>query len=511
MRHNPLISLALGVALALTAGIGAQQSGSGLPGGATNSTQIRLNGTSFGGVGPGTSGQCLTSNGAGSPPSFQACGGGGGGPSLSGNNTFTSAGSATAAPVLLSSAGPKLFMNATGQGADERLWRSYVQGGSFIRDVAADNGTQQQVFEEITRSPTGIDQMSWTVESLLALNGGANSIVIDSSTGTTVTGDLTITGSCTGCGGGGGGSPGGASGDVQYNDGSMGFAGESTFNYDATDNQLLLGNGTGFKPAYSFTADDTMGIYSDGGSQMNIGRGGFSYLDINWGTQQMRFANTNVLSYFNGSQFDLRMGGGADELVVTSSSLTVGQILNISASTTSRASMNVAPGTAPTSPNNGDIWTTSDGVFARINGVTLPIAQTGTGTLSYADACSTTPTQTYSWVKNGPQVTLTFTQNVSCTSDSQNFISDALPTDIRPARQQAFFAQIGTSSVSQGCLRILTDGTIHVALASAGTLGLQCTIGANDGWTASGNKNFYPLVGTSPFVGLGPSFTYSIQ
>lgn len=42
-----------------------------------------------------------------------------------------------------------------------------------------------------------------------------------------------------------------------------------------------------------------------------------------------------------------------------------------SASSTTRAGLNVPHGTAPTSPADGDIWTTTAGLFARINGVTI--------------------------------------------------------------------------------------------------------------------------------------------
>lgn len=49
---------------------------------------------------------------------------------------------------------------------------------------------------------------------------------------------------------------------------------------------------------------------------------------------------------------------------------TAGEILG-SASTTTRASINLPHGTAPTSPVDGDIWTTSAGLFVRINGATI--------------------------------------------------------------------------------------------------------------------------------------------
>lgn len=45
--------------------------------------------------------------------------------------------------------------------------------------------------------------------------------------------------------------------------------------------------------------------------------------------------------------------------------------LELTASTATRATLNVPHGTAPTSPVNGDIWTTTAGLYVRINGVTV--------------------------------------------------------------------------------------------------------------------------------------------
>jgi hypothetical protein len=42
-------------------------------------------------------------------------------------------------------------------------------------------------------------------------------------------------------------------------------------------------------------------------------------------------------------------------------------------STSTGASANIPPGTAPASPNNGDLWTTITGLWARINGNSVPI------------------------------------------------------------------------------------------------------------------------------------------
>ena len=58
-------------------------------------------------------------------------------------------------------------------------------------------------------------------------------------------------------------------------------------------------------------------------------------------------------------------------------------VLDTAASTTAGAGFNLPHGAAPTSPNNGDMWTTTAGVFARINGVTVGPFGTGGGGMVY--------------------------------------------------------------------------------------------------------------------------------
>lgn len=52
------------------------------------------------------------------------------------------------------------------------------------------------------------------------------------------------------------------------------------------------------------------------------------------------------------------------------------------AATTAYASLTIPHGTAPTSPVNGDIWTTTSGVLARINGTTRTLAHTSQWSLA---------------------------------------------------------------------------------------------------------------------------------
>jgi hypothetical protein len=63
------------------------------------------------------------------------------------------------------------------------------------------------------------------------------------------------------------------------------------------------------------------------------------------------------------------------------------------ASTTARATFNLPHGTAPTSPINGDMWTTTNGVYVQVNGVTEgPLAEYGPRGYSEMLGYTTTPT-----------------------------------------------------------------------------------------------------------------------
>lgn len=68
-------------------------------------------------------------------------------------------------------------------------------------------------------------------------------------------------------------------------------------------------------------------------------------------------------------------------------------------STTTAASINIPQGTAPSAPNNGDIWVTSDGIFSRVNGATQgPLISTvTTANLTGSGSNSLTPTFWQNW------------------------------------------------------------------------------------------------------------------
>lgn len=62
--------------------------------------------------------------------------------------------------------------------------------------------------------------------------------------------------------------------------------------------------------------------------------------------------------------------------------LTMTGKLNTVATATGAAGLNVPHGTAPTSPTNGDFWSTTAAFFARINGVTQTLLTLAAGTLT---------------------------------------------------------------------------------------------------------------------------------
>lgn len=65
----------------------------------------------------------------------------------------------------------------------------------------------------------------------------------------------------------------------------------------------------------------------------------------------------------------------------TGSSLTLTGTATLPAATNSLSPLRIPHGVTPSSPTNGDIWTTTTGVFARVNGVTTPLSTIGNSNL----------------------------------------------------------------------------------------------------------------------------------
>ena len=101
------------------------------------------------------------------------------------------------------------------------------------------------------------------------------------------------------------------------------------------------------------------------------------------------------------------------------------------ASATGAASFQVPHGAAPTSPGNGDVWTTTAGLFVRINGTTKQGAFVGDA----VDATALTGTVPAANLPNPTSSTLGGVQSLA--SASHQFLTsigtDGIPTKAQPA------------------------------------------------------------------------------
>ena len=85
------------------------------------------------------------------------------------------------------------------------------------------------------------------------------------------------------------------------------------------------------------------------------------------------YVDSGSNTYFHensADSFQIVTGGTIAFTLTASSGLFNGTVI-APAATTSLASLRIPHGTAPTSPTNGDMWTTTAGLFIRINGATV--------------------------------------------------------------------------------------------------------------------------------------------
>jgi hypothetical protein len=88
-----------------------------------------------------------------------------------------------------------------------------------------------------------------------------------------------------------------------------------------------------------------------------------------------RTGTATVLNASTAGSLDLR-SGNVNKVVITDTAITASVRIIAPACTTSTASFNAPHGTAPSTPENGDMWTTTAGIFFRVNGVTKTVTTT---------------------------------------------------------------------------------------------------------------------------------------
>lgn len=169
------------------------------------------------------------------------------------------------------------------------------------------------------------------------------------------------------------------------------IGGDGTGAHLAVDNNELMAKGSG-------TTTATLQLNKLGG-QVNIGGGALTtentdqVTQINCGTNaggndkvaRIDFGRGGTILWREGLQGDLGTGGewkvrdavnAVTPLAIKAGALGTGNVTTTvviitPASTTADASLRIPHGAAPTSPVNGDIWTTTAGLFVRVNGATV--------------------------------------------------------------------------------------------------------------------------------------------
>lgn len=115
--------------------------------------------------------------------------------------------------------------------------------------------------------------------------------------------------------------------------------------------------GSAAAPGIWFTGDSNSGLYWIGADSVGISLGG---------TLRTTFATTGITST---GGFSGTTGTFSSTLSATTGTFT-GLVLT-PATATGGAGLRLPHGTAPSSPTNGDLWTTTAGLYARINGTTV--------------------------------------------------------------------------------------------------------------------------------------------
>ena len=148
------------------------------------------------------------------------------------------------------------------------------------------------------------------------------------------------------------------------------------------------------------------------------------------------------------------------------------------ASTTTTAGLNLPHGAAPTTPVNGDIWTTTSGLFARING----------GTQQYAPLGST---NTFTGTNTFSGATLSF--GTSTAASTINIGSGATLTATTKA------VNIGTNGVA--------GSTTNIAIGSTTGTSTTTLQGTTNAVTAAQNTNTTQVATTAFVLGQASSTT----
>lgn len=122
-------------------------------------------------------------------------------------------------------------------------------------------------------------------------------------------------------------------------------------------------------------------------------------------------------------------------------------------------------------------------------GLLMPPSK-GTGTLSFSTGCTTTPTPSIRWTRNGMTASVS-TGDMSCTSNATTSVFTGLPAEITPALTTFFYTACSDNGGARTLCRCYVQNTSSIACDK------DIATGA---WTASGTK-----------IIIGQTFTYPLN
>jgi hypothetical protein len=179
------------------------------------------------------------------------------------------------------------------------------------------------------------------------------------------------------------------------------------------------------------------------------------YLMAGWPSGNVRFETTlTSLPADPGIRFSVA-GAARFESKVT-----------MAAATTAAATLNVPHGTAPTSPTDGDVWTTTAGVYVRINGSTIgPLGAGGTG-FAFQSAAPGAPAVGDRWIDSDTAIEYTYVND----GTSSQWIETGSGSSV---------ATMPQNSQSANYTAVLSDAGKHIFHPSTDTSARTFTIPAN--------------------------------
>jgi hypothetical protein len=170
--------------------------------------------------------------------------------------------------------------------------------------------------------------------------------------------------------------------------------------------------------------------------------------------------------------------------------------MDVAASVANNSGLRVRHGVAPTSPNDGDLWTTTTGLFARINGSTLQAAridsaQTFSGIQTFA-ALSTLATGNGTGMQLYPQFTQTSTSTYAGLYMSLY--------DNGTNSGNKYLINLGTNTAALNAGTFTTK--FNVTTAGAGTFASSITAGGSVSAAGLSSSSTLSISTTSTFTGV---------